>query len=59
MAEIFNNGDGTTSTRRVNLCGRGCFVLGSKQGVERKDAEAAQALATVTRQWKLRKGTAT
>ncbi len=36
----FNNGDGTYSVGRVDLYRANCFVLESKQGVERKDAEA-------------------
>lgn len=48
-AVAFNNGDGTTSTGRADLYRRGCFVLESKQGSERKAAEQA-ALAAVTRQ---------
>lgn len=31
-AVIFNNGDGTTSTGRIDLYKRGCFVLEAKQG---------------------------
>jgi hypothetical protein len=42
----FNNGDGTVSQGRIDLYRQGCFVLESKQGVERKEAEQAQALAT-------------
>ncbi|MFV0442107.1 MAG: type IIL restriction-modification enzyme MmeI, partial [Planctomycetaceae bacterium] len=54
----FNNGDGSTSDGRVDLYRRGCFVLESKQGRERKAAEQAEALATRTKQKKLRGGTA-
>jgi hypothetical protein len=57
-AVTFNNGDGTTSSGRVDLYRRGCFVLESKQGSERKAAEQAEALATVTKQKKRRAGTA-
>jgi hypothetical protein len=32
----FNNGDGTTSAGRVDLYRKGCFVLESKQGSERR-----------------------
>ncbi|MGH7200431.1 MAG: type IIL restriction-modification enzyme MmeI, partial [Planctomycetaceae bacterium] len=56
-AVSFNNGDGTTSAGRVDLYRRGCFVLESKQGSERKAAEQA-ALAEVTKQKKYRSGTA-
>jgi hypothetical protein len=31
----FHNGDGTTSTRRIDLYKRGCFVLEAKQGSDR------------------------
>jgi hypothetical protein len=31
---VFNNPDGTTSTKRVDLYRRGCFVCETKQGVE-------------------------
>ncbi|MGH9871551.1 MAG: class I SAM-dependent DNA methyltransferase [Pyrinomonadaceae bacterium] len=34
-AVIFNNGDGTTSTGRIDLYKRGCFVLEAKQGSDR------------------------
>ena len=56
-AVAFNNNDGTTSPGRIDLYRRGCFVLESKQGVERKDRET-EALATKTRQKKFRTGTA-
>ncbi|MCA8999219.1 MAG: hypothetical protein KDA80_19650 [Planctomycetaceae bacterium] len=52
-----NNYDGTSSAGRIDLYRRGCFVLESKQGVERKDRET-EALATVTKQKKYRSGTA-
>ncbi len=48
----FNNGDGTISNGRIDLFRAGCFVLESKQGSERKAAELAEALATVTKQAK-------
>lgn len=54
----FNNGDGTTSDGRVDLYRKGCFVLESKQGVDRKSAEQAEALATTTRANRFRSGTA-
>ncbi len=54
----FNNGDGSVSHGRVDLFRAGCFVLESKQGSERKAAEAAEALATVTRMAKKLAGTA-
>ncbi|REJ88388.1 MAG: class I SAM-dependent DNA methyltransferase [Planctomycetota bacterium] len=57
-AVTFNNGDGTTSSGRVDLYREKCFVLESKQGSERKAAEQAEALATKTKQKKRRTGTA-
>ncbi|MCY2996001.1 MAG: class I SAM-dependent DNA methyltransferase [Planctomycetota bacterium] len=54
----FNNGDGTTSPGRIDLYKQDCFVLESKQGSERKAAEMEEALATVTRNRKLKAGTA-
>lgn len=54
----FNNGDGTTSSGRVDLYRKKCFVLESKQGVERREKEKAEALASVTKAKKLRAGTA-
>ena len=57
-AVTFNNGDGTTSSGRVDLYRENCFVLESKQGSERKAAEQAEALATKTKQKKRRTGTA-
>ena len=56
-AVAFNNGDGTTSPGRIDLYKRGCFVLESKQGSERKASEA-EALATITRNRKHKTGTA-
>ena len=56
-AIAFNNGDGTTSPGRIDLYKRGCFVLESKQGSERKASEA-EALATITRNRKHKTGTA-
>ncbi len=57
-AVLFNNGDGTTSAGRVDLYRQGCYVLESKQGVERKAAEQAELLATKSKQKKIRSGTA-
>ena len=54
-----NNGDGTSSTGRVDLYRQKTFVLESKQGAERRAKELAEALATVTQQQRHRKGTAT
>jgi len=57
-AVSLNNGDGTSSTGRVDLYRQKTFVLESKQGAERRANELAEALATVTQQRKHRKGTA-
>jgi len=54
----FSNGDGTFSHGRVDLYRKECFVLESKQGSERKAVQQAEALATVTKQKKLKTGTA-
>lgn len=35
----FDNGDGTMSTRRIDLYKQGCFVCETKQGVEKKEQE--------------------
>ena len=56
-AVVFHNGDGTTSDGRVDLFREHCFVLESKQGVERKEAEMA-VLAKKTKAKKFRSGTA-
>ena len=55
-AVIFNNGDGTTSTGRIDLYKRGCFVLEAKQGSDRTATSPSlftsdsQAIATYGRQ---------
>lgn len=54
----FNNGDGTTSFGRIDLYRRGCFVLESKQGSERKQAEE-EALSKVVRKSKINRRAAT
>ncbi len=43
-----NNGDGTSSTGRVNLYRQKTFVLESKQGAERRAKELEEALAIPT-----------
>jgi len=43
----FHHPDGTTSTGRIDLYKRGCYVLEAKQGVEKR--EAAEALAAATK----------
>jgi hypothetical protein len=37
----FHYPDGSTSTGRIDLYKRGCFVLEAKQGVEKREQEAA------------------
>ncbi len=54
----FHHGEGSTSTGRIDLYKRGCFVLEAKQGVEIKDAGAALAVITQARASKARKGAA-
>jgi hypothetical protein len=55
-AVIFNNGDGTTSTGRIDLYKRGCFVLEAKQGSDRTAISSSlfnsesEAVATYGRQ---------
>ena len=49
-------GDGTESDGRIDLYRRGSFVLESKQGTERRERDAEQQLATVTKAKKFRKG---
>lgn len=51
---VFHHGDGTTSTGRIDLYKRGCFVLEAKQGSE--DRKTADPLDLA--QPKLKKGTA-
>jgi hypothetical protein len=38
---IFHHSDGSTSTARIDLYKRGCFVLEAKRGVEKREQEAA------------------
>ena len=46
----FHHPDGTTSTGRIDLYKRACFVLEAKQGVEKRAAEEkAEALADATK----------
>lgn len=54
-AVIFNNGNGRTSTGRIDLYKRGCFVLEAKQGSNRTASPSlltseSQAIATYGRQ---------
>lgn len=41
----FHNGDGTTSTKFIDLYKRGAFVLETKQGVEHEESHEYQALS--------------
>lgn len=47
-AVTFKHADGTTSTGRIDLYRRGCFVCETKQGVETRRTPAESDLATVT-----------
>lgn len=58
-AVIFNNGDGTNSTGRIDLYRRGCVVFESKQGADQKAAEQAELLTSRSKKKKHRGGTAT
>jgi hypothetical protein len=46
---VFHNGDGTTSTGRIDLYKRGCFVLESKQGILRQEAQSPLAKLAAAR----------
>ncbi len=46
---VFHNGDGTTSTGRIDLYRRGCFVLESKQGTLRHEQQGPLARLAATR----------
>ncbi len=52
---LFDNLDGTFSTGRIDLYKRGCFILETKQSVERDD-EDALSTAGQERQAKRKKG---
>ena len=54
-AVTFHHGDGTTSTGRIDLYKRGCFVLEAKQG---SDQAAEEAFALAAKPRRLRRGTA-
>jgi hypothetical protein len=55
----FHHPDGSTSTGRIDLYKRGCFVLEAKQGVEKRDQEAALSEAGKAKAKAAKKGTAT
>ena len=52
----FHHPDGTTSTGRIDLYKRGCYVLEAKQGVEKREAAEALADATKARAKAAKKG---
>lgn len=54
----FHHPDGTTSTGRIDLYKRGCYVLEAKQGVEKREAAEALADATKAKAKAAKKGTA-
>ncbi|MCA9443538.1 MAG: class I SAM-dependent DNA methyltransferase, partial [Candidatus Omnitrophica bacterium] len=55
----FHHGDGSQSTGRIDLYKRGCFVLETKQGVEKDEEDKPLSTAFKARQAKRKKGTAT
>lgn len=55
-AVTFHHGDGTTSTGRIDLYRRGCFVLEAKQGSDQQNNQPRTELSTRTR--RTRRGTA-
>ena len=54
----FHHPDGTTSTGRIDLYKRGCYVLEAKQGVEKREAAEALADATKAKAKAAKRGTA-
>jgi hypothetical protein len=54
----FHHPDGATSTGRIDLYKRGCYVLEAKQGVEKQAAAEALAEATKAKARAAKKGTA-
>jgi hypothetical protein len=54
----FHHSDGSTSTGRIDLYKRGCFVLEAKQGVEKREQEAALSEASKAKTKSAKKGTA-
>jgi hypothetical protein len=54
----FHHSDGSTSTGRIDLYKRGCFVLEAKQGVEKREQEAALSEASKAKTKSTKKGTA-
>ncbi|HTE17881.1 MAG TPA: type IIL restriction-modification enzyme MmeI, partial [Armatimonadota bacterium] len=58
-AVTFRNGDGTTSTGRIDLYRRGCFVLEAKQGSDKPEPPADGGDGGAGKARKLKRGTAT
>jgi hypothetical protein len=56
---VFEHGDGTHTTKFIDLYKRGCFVLEAKQGVEKEQQEAALSQAVQAQRKQRKKGTAT
>jgi hypothetical protein len=54
----FHHSDGSTSMGRIDLYKRGCFVLEAKQGVEKREQEAALSEASKAKTKSIKKGTA-
>jgi hypothetical protein len=54
----FHHSDGSTSTGRIDLYKRGCFVLEAKQGVEKREQEAALSEAAKAKTKSAKKGAA-
>ena len=54
-AVMFHHGDGTTSSGRIDLYKRGCFVLEAKQGSDKTNQDQAEQIVKPKRS---RKGTA-
>jgi len=54
----FHHPDGSTSTGRIDLYKRGCYVLEAKQGVEKREQEAALSEAGKAKAKAAKKGTA-
>lgn len=55
----FHYPDGSTSTGRIDLYKRGCFILEAKQGVEQRERELALSEAGKAKAKAAKKGTAT
>jgi hypothetical protein len=56
---VFHHPDGSTSTGRIDLYKRGCFVLEAKQGVEQREREQALSEAGKAKAKSAKKGAAT